>query len=257
MEDFMKKTLSALIALSLALLLTSCKTTSVSSSKIKGGNKAKAGSRTYTVVDYQGASLGKTVPRWVELIYEGQYSRAILQKEMPGLEGQKVFVVQGRGDNLDFVKSWVTLVDVETEVSGAMGRVTVKVVTSKMEASASSEGKVVNPSEVSKQLEDFRMAVQDVRISGLERVAEYWVEIQVSEKKKVIDDYYEYFSVWVVDQKSFNKQLETSLKNIDKTTPQTQELAELVRAKLADEISVSSNDEEVLENADDYIVYAE
>ena len=146
---------------------------------------------------------------------------------------------------------------VETEVSGAMERVTGKVVTSKMEASASSEGKVVNPSEVSKQLEDFRMAVQDVRISGLERVAEYWVEIQVSEKKKVLDDYYEYFSVWVVDQKSFNKQLETSLKNIDKTTPQTQELAELVRAKLADEISVSSNDEEVLENADDYIVYAE
>ena len=253
----MRKSITVVLAVTMALLLAGCKTTETSASKIKGGNKAKAGSKTYTVVDYQGASLGMPVPKWVELIYQGQYSRAVLQKEMSGLEGMKVFVVQGRGDNLDFVKSWVTLVDVETEVSGAMERVTGKVVTSKMEASAKSQGKEVSPSEVSKQLEDFRMAVQDVRISGLERVAEYWVEIEVTEKKNIVDDYYEYFSVWAVDQKNFDKQLAASLKKIDQTTPQTQELAELVRAKLADELSVASNSETVKEEADSYIVFAE
>ncbi len=251
------KKLTGFLALSAALvMLAGCKTTTTTSSKIKGGTKTKNGSKTYTVVNYQGASFGKSVPKWVELISEGQYSRQLLQKEMPGLEGMKVFVVTGRGDNLDFVKSWVTLVDVETEVTGAMERMTGKAVTSKMEATAHESGNAADPSEVNKQLTDFRMAVQDVRISGLERIAEYWVEIEVTEKKEVVDTYYEYYSVWGVEQKRFDKQLDEAMKGIDKTTDQTKELASLVRSKLSEELSVASNSSDVTDTADEYIVFA-
>ena len=253
----MKKITGVVAALvACGMIFAGCKTTTTSSSKIKGGTKSKSGSKTYEVVNYQGASFGKAVPKWVELISEGQYSRVLLQKEMPGLEGMKVFVVNGRGDNLDFVKSWVTLVDVETEVTGAMERMTGKAVSSHMEASAHAQGLEVDPSEVSKQVSDFRLAVQDARISGLERIAEYWVEIEVKEKKEVVDHYYEYYSVWGIEQKRFDKQLDQAMKGIDKTTPQTQELADLVRAKLSDELSVASNSEEVQEQADDYVVFS-
>lgn len=235
-------------------VLASCATTKTTSSNIKGGNKAKLGKKVYEMVDYQGASFGKAVPKWVELLSEGQYSQEVLSKEMPGLDGKKVFVVQGRGDNLDFVKSWVTLVDIETEVSGTMERVTGKAVTSQMEGTAHASGQNADPSEVNKVVNDFRMAVQNVRITGLERIADYWAEIQVTENKEIVDDYFEYYSVWVMDQKLFNSQLEQALKRIEETTDQTKELKKLVNSKLTSELSIASNSPDVVERADIYII---
>ena len=191
----MKKSLklimvTALVAAIASMGFTGCKTTEVAGSGIKG-KSATVKKVKRQIVDYQGATLGSEIPQWVKLVSEGQYGQKVLSKAMPDLEGKKVFVVTGRGDNLDFVKSWVNLVDVETEVSGALERVTGKVVTSKLEGAASAKGQEANQTEVDRAINDYRIALQDVRIAGLERVAEYWTLIDVIEKGKTVDSYYE------------------------------------------------------------------
>ncbi|MCR4579496.1 MAG: hypothetical protein K5681_04025 [Treponema sp.] len=255
----MKKSFKMIMAAATAVLLigfAGCKTTEVAGSGIKG-KSASVKKVKRQIVDYQGATLGSEIPQWVKLVSEGQYGQKVLSKAMPDLEGKKVFVVTGRGDNLDFVKSWVNLVDIETEVSGALERVTGKVVTSKLEGAASAKGQEASQTEVSKALNDYRIALQDVRIAGLERVAEYWTLIDVVEKGKAVDSYYEYYTVWSMDQKVFNTQLEKSLEHIDEATTEAAELKKLVKEKLENELSVSSNNSEALEEADSYIVYAE
>ena len=252
----MKKTklLMATVLVASVLGFAGCKTTKVAGSGIKG-KQATVKKVKRQIVDYQGATLGSEIPQWVKLVSEGQYGQKVLSKAMPDLEGKKVFVVTGRGDNLDFVKSWVNLVDIETEVSGSLERVTGKVVTSKLEGAAKAKGQDVNQTEVSRAINDYRIALQDVRISGLERVAEYWTLIDVTEKGKVIDSYYEYYSVWSMDQKVFNKQLEKSLEHIDEATTEAAELKNLVKQKLENELSVSSNSLDTLDEADSYILY--
>ena len=161
----MKKSLKVMMmsAAAVAVLaagFTGCKTTEVAGSGIKG-KSASVKNVKRQIVDYQGATLGSEIPQWVKLVSEGQYGQKVLSKAMPDLEGKKVFVVTGRGDNLDFVKSWVNLVDVETEVSGSLERVTGKVVTSKLEGNAAAKGQQANQTEVDRAINDYRIALQD------------------------------------------------------------------------------------------------
>ena len=253
----MKKTSKVLLLAVITVVLfgfVGCKTIEVKGSGIKG-KPATVKKVKRQIVDYQGATLGSEIPQWVKLVSEGQYGQKVLSKAMPDLEDKKVFVVTGRGDNLDFVKSWVNLVDVETEVSGALERVTGKVVTSKLEGDAIAKGQQANQTKVQRAIDDYRISLQDVRISGLERVAEYWTLIEVTEKNKPVDSYYEYYSVWSINQKVFNNQLEKALEHIDEATTESAELKKLVKEKLENELSISSNNADMLDEADSYIIY--
>ena len=254
MKKNLKLMMVTAVVVTIAVGFTGCKTTHVAGSGIKG-QSASVKKVNRQIVDYQGASTGSEIPMWVKMLNDGQYGQKALSKVMPDLEGKKIFVVTGQGDNLDFVKSWVTLVDIETQVSGSLERVTGKVVTSKMEGKNEAEGQENNKSQIERTLNDYRIALQDVRIAGLERVAEYWTLIDVIEKKKTLKSYYTYYSVWAMNQDIFNRQLEKSLEGINEATTEAAELKKLIKEKLENELSVSSNNADTLDEADSYILY--
>ena len=237
-----------------ALVLAGCGTTD----KVKGsgikGDAAKVQTGKRVMVDYQGATLGKEVPKWMELLVEGQYSQPVLSKVMPGLEGKKVFVTTGRGDNLDFVRTWSDLVDIETEVAGTLERVAAKAVQASLAGSSSATGKDMEPTNVERTVDMYRTSLVNVRLSGLERIASYWTEIQVMDKKTVTADYYEYYAVWAMDEKLFNQQLGEALKSIPETTTEAQALKAMVSKKLQESLAIS-NDSAVTDEADEFIVY--
>lgn len=250
----MKKLVGLVATLLAALTMVGCATTSVKGSGIKGaGAKVKTAKR--VIVDYQGATLGKEIPAWVELLVEGQYSQKVLSKVMPDLAGKKVFVTTGRGDNLDFVQNWVDLVQIETEVAGTLERVAGKAIEYEMKGQSSAQGKKFSPTELEKTLNMYNTSLTTVRMSGLERTASYWVETEVYDKtgKKVTDDYFEYYAVWTMDEKLFDKQLDEAMSKIDDTTTEGKELKALVKAKLKDSLAIS-NDAKVTEEADKAII---
>lgn len=246
----MKKLISVIAAVASLALLAGCKTTETAHSNYGLGSKSKANGKSYKIVNSAGATFDRPVPAWVLLLVDGQYSQEVLSEAMPNLEGKKVFVVSDRGDNLDFVKRWVNLVDIETEVGGTLERVTGKVVTAKFEGDSAAKGDSATPSNTSKAVEDFRIAVQDVRIVGLEKVADYWVQIEVTEKKEVVDSYYEYYSVWAMDKSLFKKQVSKSMEKIDEATTETANLKALVLDRLTNELSLASENEDMVETAD-------
>lgn len=241
------------ISLSLAFLaFLGCTTTKVAGSGMKGKSASvKSGKR--IIVDYQGATLGKEIPKWVELLVEGQYSQPVLKTVMPNLEGKKVFVTMGRGDNLDFVQTWSDLVDIETEVGGTLERVAGKAVEAEMKGRASAKGKDVDATELERIINMYRASLVNVRFSGLERIASYWLETQVMDGKKIQDDYFEYYAVWAMDENLFDKQLKAAMAKIDETSTEAKELKTIVETKLKKSIAISNN-EEIKNDADEYVV---
>ena len=233
-------------------MFSSCVTTKTSGSGIKGQSaKVKTGKR--VIVDYQGATLGKEIPEWVTLLVEGQYSQQILSKAMPNLEKKKVFVTMGRGDNLDFVQTWTDLVDIETEVAGTLERVAGKAVEAEMKGQTGSNGKKVDASELNRVINMYRASLVNVRFSGLERVASYWIETQVKDGKDLVGDYFEYYAVWAMDEKLFDNQLKQALSKVEETSTESQRLKEVVGKKLKSSVGIS-NDETVRKEADNFIV---
>lgn len=245
----MKKIISvAFIAAALALVM-SCASTSVKGSGYKGKAPTVAKSQV-EIIDYQGASFGSEIPQWVVLVSQGQYSNTVLSQSMPDLKDKKVFVTIAQGDNLEFVKQWTDLVDVEVQVGDTMQRVVGKAVSASEAATAKETGKESDPTEVERKLNMYKEAVSTVEVNGLEKVASYWIEKKVTSNKKDVKDVFEYYAVWAMDQKKFDTQLDAAMKNVKDNTSEGAALKKALSAKLTG-IVVSSNSADVENDADD------
>ena len=252
----MKKLITMALAALTCLSIMSCGSTkSVEASKYKGAEPdMKALKR--QIIDYQGAEFGSPVPQWVVDLSAGQYSESALTRTMPDLKGRKIFVTIANGDNLEFVRQWTDLVQVETEVASSLERVAAKAVEARMSGSGAQSGTEVDEKQsIEQALNMYRTSLTSVRFSGLEKTAQYWTLSQKidSKKKPVGEPYYTYYAVWTMDKKLFDSQLNTAIKNIDETTTEAKELKALVRQKLSEELSISSNDEEIKAESTDYL----
>jgi len=238
----MYKTVSIFIAAVLLFAVAGCGTTSsVKGSGIKGAKPIMAASRA-KIIDYQGAAFGKEVPEWVIKVAEGEYSETALSTVMPALKGRKVFVTMADGDNLEFVKQWTDLVDVETQVGDTMQRIVGKVVSASEDAKAREMGKEADPTEVNRKLKLYKEAVAAVEINGLEKTASYWIEKQTGSKKDGnFKDVYEYYAVWSMDKKVYDAQLNAALDNVQDNTSEAETLKKTLKNKL-NELVLSSND---------------
>ena len=252
----MKKFLAFASAVTLAVSLLSCGSTkSVTESKYKG-NEPDMKALKRQIVDYQGAEFGSPVPQWVVDLSAGQYSESALSKTMPDLKGKKIFVTIANGDNLEFVRQWTDLVQVETEVASSLERVAAKAVEARMSGSGAQEGTEVTEKQSMEQtLNMYRTSLSSVRFSGLEKTAQYWTLSQKIDAKKtpVGEPYYTYYAVWTMEKDLFDKQLDTAIKNIDETSTEAKELKAIVRQKLSEELSVSSNDAEIRAESTDFL----
>ncbi|MBQ7158029.1 MAG: hypothetical protein IJS09_01200 [Treponema sp.] len=251
----MKKVFGIAAALLTLALFASCKTTTVKGSGLKGDDPKLAVGKT-AIIDYQGRELGGEIPLWVKELANGNYSESALSKIMPDVKGKKVFVTIGYGDNLDFVRQWTDLVDVETEVTSSLERVAVKAVEAEMVGSTAESGtKTVSPAEIQKNQDMYRASLSSVRVTGLEKIAQYWILSQVVDGKNVVTEpKYSYYAVWGIEKNIYETHIDEAMKKINDTTTEGEMLKKLVREKLVEKLSISSNDTTIVEEADEAVI---
>ncbi len=228
-----------------SILLSSCGTTKVSGSGIKG--KASKVQKNYvTILDYQGASFGSEIPQWVVEIGNGNYSAEYLSPIMPGISGKKAFVVVARGDNLEFTKQWADLVDVEVQVGDEMQRIVGKAVSAAQKGRSKQSGDVKEATSLEQELNMYKQAVSAVELNGLEKIASYWIqkEVKTSKKAKESKIYYEYYAVWGMPKKLYDIQLQNAMSRVEDNTSEGKALKEALSLKLQN-MMITSNDEEI------------
>ena len=244
----MKKIIFVLAAVS-AVLLSSCGTTKVSGSGIKG-NVAKVQKNYVTIVDYQGASFGSEIPQWVVEIGNGNYSAEYLSPIMPGISGKKPFVVVARGDNLEFTKNWADLVDVEVQVGDEMQRIVGKAVSAAQKGRSKQTGDTKEATVLEQELNMYKQAVSAVELNGLEKIASYWIQKEVKPSKSAKESkvYYEYYAVWGMNKKLYDVQIQNAMNSIEDNTDEGRALKEALSLKLQN-MMITSNNEEVTAEA--------
>ena len=242
---------SFILALAALCFLSSCGTTKVTGSGIKG--KAPKVQKNYvTILDYQGASFGSEIPQWVVEIGNGNYSAEYLSPIMPGISGKKPFVVVARGDNLEFTKQWADLVDVENQVGDEMQRIVGKAVSASQKGRSKQTGDVKDATLLEQELNMYKQAVSAVELNGLEKIASYWIqkEVKPSKSSKESKVYYEYYAVWGMNKKLYDIQIQNALNSIDDNTDEGKALKETLSLKLQN-MMITSNDEELLSEAEE------
>src|SRR5574344_1824054 len=180
-----KMMMTAAVCAAVLTAFSGCASTSVKGSGIKG-KSAKMDTANVKIVDYQGASFGSEIPQWVILVSNGEYSAKTLSTVMPEMKDKKAFVTIAQGDNLEAVKQWTDLVDIEVQVGDTMQRVVGKAVSASAATKAKETGKVSDPTTVERELNMYKQAVSTVEVNGLEKAASYWVEKQTGSSKEPV-----------------------------------------------------------------------
>ncbi len=251
----MKKFNIAVLSVAAALLVSSCATTQVTGSGIKNTGKTKVQKSTVTLLDYQGMTFGSEIPQWVVEVGNGNYSEAYLKQFMPGVEGKKLFVTIGRGDNLAYVTQWTDLVDVEVQVGDEMQRVVGKAVSASQKGRNSQIGDTSAATRLEQELNMYKEAVSAVELNGLEKIASYWVQKEITpvNDKKNKKVYYEYYAVWGMEKKLYDTQLAKALESVEDNTDEGRALKAALSQKLQN-MMVTSNNEEVTNEAEDELL---
>ena len=249
----MKRLVGALAATAVLALLFGCGTTKrVVSSDIEAKEPEVARVKT-VLLAWQGSELGSAVPQWVVDVADGNYSESALSKSMPDLKGKKIFVAIGYGNNLEFTRQWLELVDIEVRVTNSLERVATRAIQASSGGSAGSTGGAVSEQQMQEAIKMYSASLSNVRLSGLEQVTSFWTRFERYKGKEVVEPaQYAYYTVYAIDKEVYAKQLEEALSHIDETTTEAKTLKAMVNQKLMEELGVSSNNPEVEKAADSY-----
>ena len=176
--------LSALTALTFVGLLASCGSTL----KLKGEEPIMNTGRP-EVIDYQGLALGSAVPDWVIAIGDGSEKRVRKSLDIPN--SKQIFILQNKGNDLDFLKAWTDQVDARAEIASSVEQTIAQTVQSEMEVrQADSQEKV-------KAAKIYSATMTNVTLNGLFKEDYYWIKtrtpkVDVAKPKLATDYNYEY-----------------------------------------------------------------
>lgn len=209
------------------VLLTSCGTT-----KLKGEKPVmKAGIP--EVIDYQGQSLGSTIPAWVMAIGDGAQKK--VKKSLDLDKTDTVFILQNKGSDLDFLKVWTDQVDARAEVAASIEQSIGQTVEAELEA------KDIDVQTKARAAKIYSGAMTNVTLNGLTKEASYWIKTRTLKtgvkKAKSEADYtteYTYYVVYSIKNDIYSKQIAAAMNDIDDNDDQTSFLKDVLTKKLTD-----------------------
>lgn len=144
--------------------------------------------------DYEGKAEGKEIPNWVIGVAGGDTNSTIFPDNM---QNKKIFATVTREKTLESAKSRA-----KTDILKEFYLVVERVLSDYAETRISSStdtNKETNRSAYPSELPD-----------SLKKTYDFWTKInEVNDKNKIIDTYYEYYSVYTIDKDLWNKFLQS------------------------------------------------
>jgi hypothetical protein len=170
----------------------------------------------YTPIDWQGASLGRGVPRWVEFVSATEKENL---SKIQGLEDKELYVYNVRGGDLDLIR-------LNTQIN-AFAQIATQIKTGiSVEAGNKLSG---SPSEVDskRQLVDSGAGIAaNAVLSGFTLDRDFWQRLKYKADGREEIDYY---AVYVIGKEDFKQRIDIELGKIEAKTQAEQEAKEAIR----------------------------
>lgn len=190
------------------------------------------------LIDWQGATLGKEIPDWVMAVNDGDNAKVGKELKIDESEDM-IFVVNGRGTDLDFVKTWVDNIDARREISTSISQV---VATTAEAAMSGMQG--VDETTKKKMYNDSVNMASAIELSGLSKKASYWIKtrtlpVGMKAKKAKESDYsieYTYFVVFTMNKKMYQTQVDHAMNKVESFTSEENYLKKVLAEKISQTI---------------------
>ena len=222
--------LSVLTVLALGGMLASCGSTL----KLKG-EEPVMNTGVPEIIDYQGLALGSQIPDWVIAIGDGSEKRVRKSLDIPS--SKQIFLLQNKGEDLDFLKAWTDQVDARAEIASSIEQTVAQTVQSEMEVYQSDTQIKTKAAKI------YSATMTNVTLNGLMKEDYYWIKTRtpktdVANPKTLLDYNYEftYYVVYTLDKDLYEKQIKQAMDDIEENDDQTEFLKEVLSEKLTSTI---------------------
>lgn len=219
----MKKGMVVLAVLMAAFVLVSCTSTAADIE----GTGVTLNTNKAEIIDYKGQAFGSNIPGWV-LDASASNTKAV-QKAL-GLDGQKVWILQNDGQDLDMLKLWTDQVDARTQITTEIEQT----IGDKIKASMSG-----TEEDKEKALTELSTRTTNLTMNGLDKVTDYWtrtrtlkVGVKKAKSEKDYDYKYTYLVVFAMDEALYEEQVRKALLDVDDNDDQSPILREMVTEEL-------------------------
>lgn len=226
----MKKTLSVVLVAAVSALFFSC------ASKGMEGTGVTLNANKPEIIDYKGQAFGSDIPGWVLDAADGNTKNVAKALR---LDGQKVWILQNDGTDLDMLKLWTDQIDGRSQIASTIEQTVGDLITAELNAKQASE------TEKTKAVDEFSTRMTNITLQGLEKVSDYWTKtrtLKVGVKKAKSDnDYvykYTYLVVFAMDEDMYQSQIDAAFADVDDNDEQSALLRDIVSAKLKERIDI-------------------
>jgi hypothetical protein len=217
---------SVLTALTLVGLLASCGSTL----KLKGEDPVMM-TGTPEIIDYQGLALGSQIPDWVIAIGDGSQKKVRRSLDIPN--SKQIFILQNKGNDLDFLKAWTDQVDARAEIASSVEQTIAQTVQSEMEV------RQADTQQKEKAAKIYSATMTNVTLNGLSKEDYYWIKTRTPKvdvkNPKLATDYnyeYTYYVVYTLDKDLYERQIAQAMDDVQDNDDQTVFLKDVLSEKL-------------------------
>ena len=183
------------------------------------------------VIDYQGLALGSAVPDWVIAIGDGSEKRVRKSLDIPN--SKQIFILQNKGNDLDFLKAWTDQVDARAEIASSIEQTIAQTVQSEMEVRQADTQEKVKAAKI------YSATMTNVTLNGLSKEDYYWIKTRTPKvdvaKPKLATDYnyeYTYYVVYTLDKDLYDRQIVQAMDDVEDNDDQTVFLKDVLSDKL-------------------------
>ena len=183
------------------------------------------------VIDYQGLALGSAVPDWVIAIGDGSEKRVRKSLDIPN--SKQIFILQNKGNDLDFLKAWTDQVDARAEIASSIEQTIAQTVQSEMEVRQAEQQVKTKAAKI------YSATMTNVTLNGLSKEDYYWIKTRTPKvdvkKPSLATDYnyeYTYYVVYTLDKDMYERQIKQAMDDVEDNDDQTVFLKDVLSEKL-------------------------
>lgn len=171
------------------------------------------------LIDWKGASIGQDVPAWV---YDAVDDNKNALEKIDALQGKVIFIYEGRGKNLNLLKSWINNFDAQAGFARSIKNTVISSFGGVQQGS-------INDEESDAYLEELVGTFSKAKITGLAKQMDYWVETRIIDNDaKTSEDIYQYFVVYAMEKEDYRFLIDQALGKVDAKTEKEKELKQEV-----------------------------
>ena len=159
-------------------------------------------------LEHKGTAYGVAEPDWVAVVIQNETNQTVLKKAL-GIN-KHIFVLTGRGKNLDFLQKWVDQ-EVQVNVAKSINTIIADLTETEIEGDSGN---------IEKRFDEKSTNAVIEMIAGLNKETDWWSKTRSHPDKKTdYTEQYNYTAVYSLDEKLWDKQINEAMKNkVDKET---------------------------------------